>query len=351
MPGVLHGRRRQMPAVELFVIAVIAFAVSSVSGGGAGLLLMPLLGATLSTSQVPAALSVGSTISSMSRIVLFTRSIQWRIVRWFVPAAIPAAWLGAWLLSHVNPLYLEMALALFLLANLPLLIRPNKGSASEQRMPLYMLSVIGAAAGFVSGLTGAVGLLFNRFYLHYGLVKESVIATRAANEIILHALKIALYASFGLLTPRAMAYGLLIGVAALVATWLTKRALPHISETCFKRAGYGAMVLAGVVMLGNATTGIARQNDIRMQSALHGSAFHGSLQWREATFSLEFKFAEGFEIEKVIDIDELPAERKALAMTLIEGADDVVVEKVYTISRLYYEIYAYRNGELSKHDI
>ena len=340
-----------MPAVELFVVAVIAFAVSSVSGGGAGLLLMPLLGAALPATQVPAALSVGSTISSVSRIVLFARSIQWNIVRWFVPAAIPAVWLGAWLLSHVNPLYLEMGLALFLLANLPLLIRPNKGSASEQRMPLYMLSVIGAAAGFVSGLTGAVGLLFNRFYLHYGLVKESVIATRAANEIILHAIKIALYASFGLLTLRAMAYGCLIGIAALVATWLTKRALPHISETCFKRAGYGAMVIAGVVMLGNATGGIARQNDIRVQSALHRGAFHGALQWREATFSMEFKFDEGFEIEKVIDFDELPAGRKALAMTLIDGADEVVVEKVYTFGRHYYEIYAYRDGELSKHEI
>lgn len=47
------------------------------------------------------------------------------------------------------------------------------------------LSSIGFLAGFLSGLTGAVGLVFNKFYSHYGLSRDQVIATRAANELLL----------------------------------------------------------------------------------------------------------------------------------------------------------------------
>lgn len=251
----------------IFALALLAFGISALSGGGAGLLLMPALGLALPSSQVPAALSIGSTISSSSRLTLFLKSVDWTMVRWFVPAAIPAVWLGAWLLSRANPLYLQLAMAGFLLSNLPLLIRPDRpGDSTHHRPPRATLIFIGAAAGFVSGLTGAVGLLFNRFYLRHGLAKEQVIATRAANEIILHVIKVILYALLGLLTEAAVLYGCLIGVAALLATGAIRKVLPYLSERLFKRMGYGAMVLSGLAMLGQAGSGLARQEGIAMQT-------------------------------------------------------------------------------------
>src|SRR6478752_623271 len=107
----------------LFLLSFIAFAISAVCGGGAGLLLMPLLGNMLPVSFVPAALSIGTASSSVSRIALFFSSIRWNIVVWFVPAALPAVWLGAWLLSYVNPIYLQLGMGLFLVSNLPLVLK------------------------------------------------------------------------------------------------------------------------------------------------------------------------------------------------------------------------------------
>ena len=106
-----------MPALWLSILALLAFGISSLTGGGAGLMFIPVLGHMLPTAQVPAVLSVGSTISSASRMAVFFQHVDWRIVRWFVPTAIPAVWLGAWLLSRVNPLYLEFVLGLFLWPN------------------------------------------------------------------------------------------------------------------------------------------------------------------------------------------------------------------------------------------
>jgi uncharacterized membrane protein YfcA len=343
--------RMLMPALWLSILALLAFGISSLTGGGAGLMLIPVLGHMLPTAQVPAALSVGSTISSASRMAVFFRHIDWRIVRWFVPAAIPAVWLGAWLLSRVNPLYLEFVLGLFLLANLPLLIRPNRGEPSGRKGGNPVLILIGAAAGFVSGLTGAVGLIFNRFYLGYGLGKEQIIATRAANEIILHIIKMVLYGLFGLLSPAAFGYGLLIGTAALLATWLVRRVLPYLSEPVFKRIGYGAMVASGAVMFSNAGTTLAAQQNVVVDAQMKRDGIVGKLQWQDAAFSLEFKYDEGFEIEKVIAMDDLPSEKRQLAMVLSEGADTTVVEEVHAIGKHSYELYVYKGGALAKYKL
>jgi uncharacterized membrane protein YfcA len=68
----------------------------------------------------------------------------------------------------------------FLIANLPqLFTSKNKTEETGKEYPKSALALIGFSAGFISGITGAVGLLFNRFYLKFGLKKE-IVATRAA---------------------------------------------------------------------------------------------------------------------------------------------------------------------------
>jgi len=62
--------------IALFIIAGVAFALSAVSGGGAGLIVMPVLGLLLAADHVPAALSIGTAVSSVSRIALFFSAIR-----------------------------------------------------------------------------------------------------------------------------------------------------------------------------------------------------------------------------------------------------------------------------------
>ena len=332
----------------LFGSSIVAFTISAMSGGGAGLMLLPILRLALPAAQVPAALSIGSTVSSASRIALFFRHIHWPVVRWFVPAAIPCVWLGVWLLSYVEPAYLEAILGLFLLANLPMLLRPG-ARLNATALPRWSLALIGGAAGFVSGLTGAVGLIFNRFYLQYGLSKDQIIATRAANEIILHLIKLVLYGLFGLLTPDVWVIGASIGVAALLATWLARKVLPYLSESLFKRIGYAAMVLSGVLMCGNAGAALADRHQIALQSSGTRHGFQSQLDWRDARMTLEFKYKKGFEFEQVIPWSQLPDDRKAMTLAWMEGADRIVVEEVRTFSKRSYEIYVYRGDQLTKH--
>ncbi|MEG8039198.1 sulfite exporter TauE/SafE family protein [Sphingomonas sp. LR60] len=131
----------------VFVAAVLAFIVSSVAGGGAGLVLVPLLRLILPIASIPGALSIGTAASSMSRIWLFRTRIRWDVVRRFVPTALPAAALGAWLLTRFDAVYVEFLLGCFLLLNLPALFRRMPAPKTEQPLPLHHLPALGAAAG------------------------------------------------------------------------------------------------------------------------------------------------------------------------------------------------------------
>lgn len=228
----------------VFIVSFIAFSISAICGGGAGLMLLPILGRVLPITQVPAALSIGTFTSSASRLYVFKKNVSWSIVKYFVPAAVPAVWLGAWLLKFVNPLYLEIAMGIFLISNLTFLLKKPKELNKTQKSSHLVLCLIGFSAGFLSGLTGAVGLLFNRFYLKYGLTKEEIIATRAANEIILHFIKIILYFLFGLINTKVIALGVVVAVSAVLSAWTMKWILPKLSENAFKKIGYAAMTFS-----------------------------------------------------------------------------------------------------------
>lgn len=341
-----------VPTIFLFIVAVLAFGLSAVCGGGASFILIPVLGWVLPGVQVPAALSIGTASSSLSRIIFFWSKVRWNIVLWFVPPALPAVWVGAMLLSRLNPLYLELMMGIFLLTNLPMLFKTASNESSESKaMPKYVLLLIGLVAGFVSGLTGAVGLLFNRFYLRYGMSKEEIVATRAANELLLHLFKLLLYASFGLMTAKAMSFGLVVALAAFLSSWMMKRLLPHISEKIFRRVGYGAMVALGLVMFSNAFSNLVNQNQVAMSYQPIAEGSETKLQWRKSSFTIEFEYDGGFELERPISAGDLPAARQAKVKELSEGSDKVLIEEVFGINKHYYEAYVYKNGMVKKYDI
>lgn len=334
----------------LFLTSTVAFAISTVSGGGAGLVLLPVLGIGLAAAQVPVALSVGSAISSVTRLGVFLRDVEWRVVRWFVPFSLPGAFLGVLLLDHMSPLYLKAALGLFLLGNLPMLFRRRHEGLGKPMGPKAVM-VLGFLAGFVSGLTGAVGLLFNGFYVRYGLGKQQVIATRAANEVLLHATKLLLYAAFGLFTTHALGTGAIVGISAVAATFATRRLLPYLSEALFRRLGYAAMVMAGVTMTANAGYELAAKHEISVTSQRARHGFDVVLDGFGQHMSVEFRTNELPEIEYLVAFDQLPADRRAIAAPLVEGAERVVVETVLSWRRVAYELYVHREGVVLKYDI
>jgi uncharacterized membrane protein YfcA len=251
--------------ILLFAGTILAFWLSAICGGGASLILIPILNLLLPTSVVPFSLTIGTFTSSVSRIAVFKKHINWKIFLWFVPFSIPSVLLGAFLIKYINPTYLQFIIALFLIGNIPQLFKSSKNDENSSKMyPKSILAIIGFFAGFFSGITGAVGLLFNRFYLKYGLTKEEIVATRAANEVFLHLIKLIIYISLGLYSKTALYIGLSISLSTIVSSISVRYILPLFSENLFKKIGYIAMVISGVSLLFTSYHEIIKQDKIIM---------------------------------------------------------------------------------------
>lgn len=331
----------------LFVATIIAFWISAICGGGASLILVPILNWILPTSVVPFSLTIGTFTSSASRIVVFKKHICWKIFLWFVPFSIPAVLLGAWLMKYVNPLYLQIIVGLFLLANIPELFRIKKQQETEEKpYPKFVLAIVGFFAGFISGITGAIGLLFNRFYLRYGLSKEEIVATRAANEIFLHTIKLIIYLLLGLYSTNALWLGITIAIASIVSSYTVKFILPYISEFAFRKIGYGAMVISGIFLLVGTAQNIINQDNISFSKNQYDER---TMNWRNSHFVLEFAIDDGLEIERSIKVDELPDKIKLEYNKLLPQYDKILLEKVFKLaSKKSYEFYCYKDKKLTK---
>lgn len=333
--------------VILALTTIIAFWMSAICGGGASLILVPVLNWLLPSAVVPFSLTIGTFASSGSRIIVFKKHIRWKVFFWFVPFSIPAVLVGAFVMKFLNPLYLEWIVGFFLLANIPELFRKKKELTSEQKpYPNYVLAIVGFFAGFISGVTGAIGLLFNRFYLRYGLTKEEIIATRAANEIFLHSIKLIIYIVLGLYSRDALWYALVIAIASVFSSYSIKFILPYVSDFVFRRIGYGAMVLSGLFLLVDTTGNIVKQENISFSKNQYDER---TINWRNSNFVLEFAIDDGLEIERPIQFDELPEKLKLEYELLRSGYDKILIEKVYKIgSKRSFEFYCFKNNILTK---
>lgn len=336
--------------VLLFAGTILAFWISAICGGGASLILIPILNLLLPTSLVPFSLTIGTFTSSASRIAVFKQHINWKIFLWFVPFSIPAVLLGAFLIKYVNPNYLQLIVAFFLIANLPqLFTSKNKTEETGKEYPKSALALIGFSAGFISGITGAVGLLFNRFYLKFGLKKEEIVATRAANEVFLHLIKLIIYISLGLYSNTALWLGIAIAVAAIVSSYTVKYILPHLSENLFKKIGYTAMVVSGVTLFTGTSGKIIEQDQIVITNSSTQQKKVYSMSWRDTKMALEYKTSKGFEFEKSIRPEDLSENLKEKYHSLQEHYDEVHIEKVYAFGKaITHEFYCYKNNVLTK---
>lgn len=333
--------------LNIFLVAFLAFALSMICGGGAGLLLIPILGTVLPAAQVPAALTIGTAVSSVTKLYIFFQQINWRIVKYFLPAALPGAILGAWLLSYLAPMYIEFCMALFLVSNLPYLFRKKLVISNDKpQLSNNFIKFTGFLAGFISALTGAVGVLFNRVYLRCGLDKEEIVATRAANEIILHVVKLCLYALLGLFSLKAFYLGVVVAIAAVLATYLMKYVLPKISIAVFSKFGYGAMVLSGLLLLNSAAVKIQDIHNPNLDIVRVSKGYDATVSWSDLIYTIEFKYGEGFEFEKIIPFSDLDSSRQAHVNEQNLGAVKIVIEKVYSMKKTSYEAYYYDKNNL-----
>jgi uncharacterized membrane protein YfcA len=231
----------------LFFAGLVAFTFSTLAGGGGALILVPIVDSLVGTRAVSPVVHLGNFIGRPTRILLFRKHIDWKVVRYYLPSAILGALLGAWIFSEVDLTYLQIIIAGFLISTL-WQFRLGKKKRSFT-MPIRGFVPLGFAVAIISTIVGATGPVLNPFYLNYGISKEKLIATKAVNSFFLAIIQLSSFTFFGALHGKMWGYGLAIGAGATIGNFIGKRWLKGISDQLFRQILIAFMAVSGLVML------------------------------------------------------------------------------------------------------
>ena len=231
----------------LVLLGVVAFVFSTVAGGGGSLLLVPVLNWLIGIQQTAPVLNLGTLIGRPSRLVIFWRHIQWRVVAYYAPAAIVGAWLGGWLFANFRLEWLQIGVGLFLIST----VWQYRFGKRERSFPMRLgwFVPLGLLVSVLGTIIGALGPVLNPFYLNLGLDKEDLVATKTANSFLMGLSQLGSYTFFGLLTGELWVYGIALGIGATVGNLIGKRFLTGMKSLTFRRMLLAFMFVSGVLLI------------------------------------------------------------------------------------------------------
>ena len=230
----------------LAAAALLASVLSSVTGFGGAIIMLPALTLAFGVRDAVPILTVAQLLGNASRVGFNRREVAWPVVGWFALGGVPFAVAGGIVFADAPLPVLTRLVGGFLLV---IVAYRCVGPKRTSPLPCWSFAPVGAAGSFLSALAGTVGPLMAPFFLAFGLVKGAYIGTEAMTAVVMHATKLAVYSNTDILTTEIVIIGLLLGAVMVVGTDLGKRVVDRVSEKTFAHVIEAVMVGAGLYFL------------------------------------------------------------------------------------------------------
>jgi uncharacterized membrane protein YfcA len=250
-------------------VALVASALTLVSGFGLGTLLLPAFALVFPIEIAVSATAVVHLLNNLFKLALIGRAAdRGALLRFGVPAML-AALAGAWVLSRLAGLptlfeyelwggtrsitatRLAVAVLIFAFALLDLLPGRDGRGFDRRFMPLG-----GALSGFFGGLSGHQGALRSAFLINAGLGKEAFVGTGVACAVLVDLSRLTVYGAAFLTTHftvlgREDGYPLMIAatLSAFAGAFVGVRVLGKMTLPTLRRV-VGALLIVVALALG-----------------------------------------------------------------------------------------------------
>jgi len=229
-----------------FLLAFICEIIGTVGGFGSSFIFVPLAQFFLSIHLVLALTSALHIFSNTAKLILFRKTINWRITMLMGIPSLLFTIIGAMLIKYVPAIYAQWALSLLLIFfSMLLLIFTNiKPKASNANAV-----AAGSMAGFFAGFTGTGGAIRGLGLAAFNLEKNVFVGTSAAIDFSVDFSRFFIYFNHGFFDREYYAYIPLLIVASFAGSYIGKRLLDKLEQKTFKTTVLLIIAGIGITML------------------------------------------------------------------------------------------------------
>ena len=232
--------------ILLFVLALAVGVLSGVVGTGSSIVLLPLLVLLYGPRVAVPVMAIAAVMGNVGRVIAWWRQIQWRPVLAYSLPGIPAAAFGARTLLSIPPGVVELCIAAFFVAMIPVrrLLRRKRYT-----IRIWQMSVAGLIIGYLTGLVITTGPLSVPIFSGYGLTGGAFLGSEATSAVLLYLSKLATFETAGALPLVVILRGLVIGSALLVGALAARRIVDRITARTYAFLIDGVLIIGAVGMI------------------------------------------------------------------------------------------------------
>jgi len=229
-----------------FFLALISEIIGTIGGFGSSVFFVPVAEFFFDFKTVLMLTAIFHDFSNTSKLILFRKHIDYKLLLLFgIPSTIFVI-LGAYLSSYLHYKYNELILGIFLiLFSSFVFLKP------DFRLPISKFSSIagGSTAGFLAGLIGTGGAIRGMSLSAFNLEKNIFIATSAAIDFFVDISRTVVYLRNGYYQPSHLLYIPFLLVVAFTGSWIGKKLLVKISQENFRKIVLALLFLIGITMI------------------------------------------------------------------------------------------------------
>ena len=235
-----------MVAVLFFLFALVCEIIGTLGGFGSSVLFVPLANFFFAASLVLSLTSILHVFSNTAKLWLFRKTISKHLFLLYGIPSLLFTLLGAYLTKVYSFIYLEWALAIFLLLFSGLFLLFPKIHLKANTLTAL---VSGGFAGFMAGFTGTGGAIRGMSLIAFNLEKNLFVGTSAAIDFGVDFSRMFIYYYNGFFDMEYVYYIPLLVIASFLGSYMGKQLLNKISQEVFKKIVLSLILLISISML------------------------------------------------------------------------------------------------------
>ena len=228
------------------LLALLAEILGTIGGFGSSVFFVPLGNFYFDFYSVLGLTAVFHVSSNLSKIVLFKKGLDRRLLLYIGVPSVLFVILGGFLSKYANDYWLEIILGIFLLVfSLFFLVKKEVVVLPTNKNAM----VGGTLSGFSAGLLGTGGAIRGLTMAAFNLKKNAFIATSAFIDFMIDLTRSFVYYGNGYITKDILIYLPFLIVIGWVGTYLGKKILHYIPQEKFRAISLLLILAIGIITL------------------------------------------------------------------------------------------------------